>query len=296
MVLLTGWRSTGSAAHGAGEMAGRRAATRAVLTRLDAGIACAASALVWSSPNLARPRAAGAAAAGHRSNGDWLAAYPRLEAAQLRPKSCPTPTMRRPRTWRALAWHRVPLRLLRSCPVSLVLVALTLFASLAAQDPRSGRSRATLGLRCGTGDFVAKVAVISWSTALLWEYWPVLVAGAAMGASSCCAGAWHSRPWRCGVAGPGPNSRVLEMEHGMQSVQEMDGIAQRTRLVGVALNAALPPDTVIATGSRMAYFLPGLRSSISGTQRSGGVAFACPWDSHARACQQASRDYWWHAG
>jgi hypothetical protein len=96
---------------------------------------------------------------------------------------------------------------------------------------------------------------------LMWEYWPVLVAGAAMGAFELLRRSLALTALALAASlALARTPVVLEMEHGMQSVQEMDGIAQRTRLVGVALNTALPPDTIIATrAAGMAYFPPGLR-------------------------------------
>jgi len=139
----------------------------AVLTRLDAGIACAASALVLV---IAEPRSATALRARLRPaigpTAIGLAAYLAWKLHSYGEIL--------PNTYYAKAADLASFGLgieylfgfVRSCPVSLLLVALTLFASLAAQDPPAGRSRATLGLRCWHRRFSSpRWAVISWSTA-----------------------------------------------------------------------------------------------------------------------------------
>ena len=235
----------------------------AVLTRLDAGIACAASALVMVSTE---PRSATAL------------------RARLRPAIGPTAIGLAayllwklhyygdilPNTYYAKAADLASFDLgveylfgfVRSCPASLLLVALTLFGSLAAQDPRSRAFARYAGIALlAQAIFIAKVGGDFMEYRLMWEYWPVLVAGAAMGAFELLRRNLVAAAIVLAASlALAPSPVVLEMEHGMQSVQEMDGIAQRSRLVGVALNTALPPDTVIATrAAGMAYFLPGLR-------------------------------------
>jgi arabinofuranosyltransferase len=183
----------------------------------------------------------------------------------------------------------------RSCPASLLLVALTVFGGLAARDSRSRAFARYAGLALlAHVVFVAKVGGDFMEYRLMWEYWPVLVVGAAMGAFELLRRSLVvTAPVLAVSLLLGPSPVVLEMEHQMQSVQEMDSIAQRSRLVGVALNTALPPDTVIATrAAGMAYYLPELpvidqwgltdqvvsHSPISGIRTRGHV-------------KQASRDY-----
>jgi hypothetical protein len=264
MVLLTGLaQHLGAPRTGLGKWLAGVPPLVAVLTRLDAGIACAASALVLV---IAEPRSATALRARLRPaigpTAIGLAAYLAWKLHNYGEIL--------PNTYYAKAADLASFGLgieylfgfLRSCPVSLVLVALTLFASLAAQDPRSRAFARYAGIALlAQAIFVAKVGGDFMEYRLLWEYWPVLVAGAAMGAFELLRRSLALTALALAASlALARTPVVLEMEHGMQSVQEMDGIAQRTRLVGVALNAALPPDTVIATrAAGMAYFLPGLR-------------------------------------
>ena len=264
MVLLTGLaQHLGAPRTGLGKWLAGVPPLVAVLTRLDAGIACAASALVLV---IAEPRSATALRARRRPaigpTAIGLAAYLAWKLHNYGEIL--------PNTYYAKAADLASFGLgieylfgfLRSCPVSLVLVALTLFASLAAQDPRSRAFARYAGIALlAQAIFVAKVGGDFMEYRLLWEYWPVMVAGAAMGAFELLRRSLALTALALAASlALARTPVVLEMEHGMQSVQEMDGIAQRTRLVGVALNAALPPDTVIATrAAGMAYFLPGLR-------------------------------------
>jgi arabinofuranosyltransferase len=235
----------------------------AVLTRLDAGIACAASALVLV---ITEPRSATAL------------------RARLRPAIGPTAIGLAvyllwklhyygdilPNTYYAKAADVASFALgieylfgfVRSCPVTLLLLALTLFGSLAAPDRRRRAFARYAGIALlAQAIFVAKVGGDFMEYRLMWEYWPVLVAGAAIGAFELLRRSLVVTALVLAASlALAPSSVVLEMEHGMQSVQEMDGIAQRSRLVGVALNTALPLDTVVATrAAGMAFFLPGLR-------------------------------------
>jgi arabinofuranosyltransferase len=235
----------------------------AVLTRLDAGIACAASALVLA---ITKPCSATAL------------------RARLRPALGPTAMGLAvtllwklhyygdilPNTYYAKAADLVSFDLgveylfgfVRSCPVCLLLVALTLFGSLAAQDPRGRAFSRYAGLALlAHVIFVAKVGGDFMEYRLLWEYWPVLVAGAAMGAVELLRRSFAVTTLLLAASLALARSPVvLEMQNYMQSVQEMDGIAQRSRLVGVALSGVLPPDTIIATrAAGMAYYLPDLQ-------------------------------------
>jgi hypothetical protein len=235
----------------------------AVLTRLDAGIACAASGLVLvitqfrSATDL---RARLAPALGPTALG--LAVYLLWKLHYYGDIL--------PNTYYAKAADLASFDLgveylfafVRSCPVSLLLVALTVFGSLKAQEPRSRAFARYAGLALLAHlIFVAKVGGDFMEYRLLWEYWPLLVTGAAVGASELLRR--NLAVATLVLAAALAFARfpvVLEPMHQMQSVQEMDSIAQRTRRVGVALNAALPPDTVIASAAAgMAYFVPGLR-------------------------------------
>jgi hypothetical protein len=143
-----------------------------------------------------------------------------------------------------------------------LLVALTVLGSLTAQDPHSRAFARYAGLALLAHlIFVVKVGGDFMEYRLLWEYWPLLVAGAAVGALELLrrslAGATLVLAAALILA---PSRVVLETEHAMQSVQEMDEIAHKGRLVGEALNAVLPPETVIATtAAGLAYFVPELR-------------------------------------
>ena len=235
----------------------------AVLTRLDAGIACAASAVVLVTTG---PRSATAL------------------RARLRPALGPTAIGLAlyllwklyyygdilPNTYYAKAADLMSFGLgveylfafVRSCPVSLLLLALTAFAGLAAQDSRSrGFARYAGLVLLAHLVFVAKVGGDFMEYRLLWEYWPVLVAGAATGIVELIRRSVAVATLVLAAAlALAQAPVVLETEHEMQSVREMDSIAHRTRQVGGVLNTALPSGTVIATtAAGMAYFVPDLQ-------------------------------------
>ena len=151
---------------------------------------------------------------------------------------------------------------LRSCPAALALFLLTAYGARAAQD-RACRDFA----RYAGCAFVAQTLLLCkvggdfMEYRLMWEYWPVLVTGAALGTLALLRRSLTAAV-AC-VAMVLALSRtpvVLELQHHMQSVAEMDGIAGRTARVGTVLAASLPADTIIATtAAGMAFHTPDLR-------------------------------------
>ena len=150
----------------------------------------------------------------------------------------------------------------RSCPTSLLLWGFTVFAALAAEDVRT-RAFARYAAIAFLAQvvFLAKVGGDFMEYRLLWEYWPVLVVGGALGALELLR-----RNLVLAVVGAAATLAlartpvVMELEYQMQSVSQMDEIAKRTRRVGSVLAAVLPPDTVIATtAAGMAYHVPHLQ-------------------------------------
>jgi len=138
---------------------------------------------------------------------------------------------------------------LRSCPVSLVLLGLTLYGARAAPEMR-GRDFARFAvLACGAQvGFVAKVGGDFMEYRLLWELWPVLVTGAGVGALALVRShLWVAVALVAGALAMARTPVVLESVHTMQSVAEMDGIARRSAQVGKLLASTLPPETRIAT-------------------------------------------------
>jgi arabinofuranosyltransferase len=235
----------------------------AVLARLDAGVAVAASLLtigVAEWPFRARlrarllpamvPTAVGLAlhfAWRLHYYGEWL-----------------------PNTYYAKAAYLVSFDLgveylfgfLRSCPAALVLFLLAAYGARAAK-PAEGRDFARFAAFAFLAQtiFLAKVGGDFMEYRLLWEYWPVLVVGAAVGGLALLRK--NLAVAVLGMATALAMSRtavVLELQHHMQSVAEMDEIARRTTRVGKVLAATLPPDTIVSTtAAGMAYHVPELR-------------------------------------
>jgi arabinofuranosyltransferase len=151
---------------------------------------------------------------------------------------------------------------LRSCPAAFVLVALTLFGARAAPDARH-RGFARFAALAGAAHvvYLAKVGGDFMEYRLLWEYWPLLVAGATIGALALLRR--HPVPAVLGLAAALALSRaevVLESDYEMQSVAEMDGIAQRASEAGSLLGSVLPAATTIATtAAGLGYHAPDLR-------------------------------------
>ena len=149
-----------------------------------------------------------------------------------------------------------------SCPASLVLLGLTWFAARKAGDGRVRAFASYVGIACLAQTlFLAKVGGDFMEYRLCWEYWPLLVVGGTLGAVELLR-RWWLMP-ALGIAATLALGRVpvvIEQQHHMQSVREMDNIGQRTRRVGTVLAAVLPADSTIATtAAGMAYFAPGLR-------------------------------------
>jgi len=149
----------------------------------------------------------------------------------------------------------------RSCPSSLLLLGFTVFAAVAAKDVGTRAFARYAGMAfLAQAAFLAKVGGDFMEYRLLWEYWPLLVAGGALGLLALLRENLVLAV--LGAAGTLALARtpvVMEMEHQMQSVSEMDEIASRTQRVGRVLDAVLPPGTVIATtAAGMAYHVPHL--------------------------------------
>ena len=235
----------------------------AVLTRLDAGLAVLASALVivlaerqsWRGLRARLLPAIGPAAVAFAIHLAWRLHY----YGDLLPN-----------TYYAKAAYLFSFGpgieylfgFVRSCPAALLLLGLTVFGSLAVDDPQSRAFSRYVGVAfAAQAVFVAKVGGDFMEYRLLWEYWPILVAGGSLGALNLLRKSLLAAAVTVAVAlvlAPTPVS--LETQHHMQSVSEMDGIASRTRRVGTALADVLPSQTIIATtAAGMAYFVPDLQ-------------------------------------
>jgi hypothetical protein len=235
----------------------------ALLTRLDTGLAVAAYAVVLIASPVLRPRRhwlaecavrLGPAAVGFGAYTVWKLAY----YGELLPNSYYAKAAYVTRFDAGLAYVG---RFTQSYPGSLLLVSLAVFGLCVTRDARRRAflqyALLALGLQVA---YVAKVGGDFMEYRLLWEYWPLLVWAAVLGAMELAEKTFPVAVAASALAlaaTSGPT--VLESDNYMQSLDEMNGYANVAQMIGPALERSLPSGTLVSTTlAGTAYFMPDI--------------------------------------